>query len=195
MCRPFLGARCFSAFPGIHSCLRGGTEAAGPLPGPAGLGGRDAFGNAPGRVSQPSSRKLKGPKGPSLGHRSRSPPPATSAHPAAWETRERGRRAGSAWEADAARCKRLVQACPGRLARRGRCPDPAWRLPASRAQRPGASQAWLQREAAPTAVFFLLSSLTALTLCLVSSVRALSALRAQIRSFPSNSAGSPPVRC
>ncbi len=104
------GGALLLSLPGIHSYLRGGTEAARPLPGPAGLGGRDrdAFGNPPGRVSQPSSRKLKGPKGPSLGHRSRSPPPATSAHPAAWATRERGRRAGSAWEADAARCKRLV---------------------------------------------------------------------------------------
>lgn len=45
-----------------------------------------------------------------LGHRSRSLPPASSssAHPPAWETLERGRRAVSAPEADAARCKLLV---------------------------------------------------------------------------------------
>lgn len=70
-------------------------------------------------------------EGPRLGHRSRSLLPASSAHPSARKTLEQGRRAVSAQEAGAARCKLLVQACLGRLARRGLCPDPAWRLPAS----------------------------------------------------------------
>lgn len=47
-------------------------------------------------------------EGPGLGHKSRSLLPASSAHPPAWETLERGRRAVSAPEADAARCKLLV---------------------------------------------------------------------------------------
>lgn len=81
------------------------------------------------------------------------------AHPPSWETLQRGRRAVSAPEVDAARCKLLVQACPGRLARHGRCPDHAW----------GATwllsaKAWLKWKAVPFAVFLIF--FTALTLCL-----------------------------
>lgn len=54
---------------------------------------------------QPESERAEGRR---LGHRSWSLPPATWAHPPTWETLELGRRALSAPEADAARCKLLV---------------------------------------------------------------------------------------
>lgn len=155
VCRPFRGWGSSSPSFQIHPIEAVGMEAARPFlesPGRRGSQAEAETGNLPSQVAQNSSQKPKGPRG--LGHRSLSLPPATSAHPPAWETLGRGRRAVSAPEADAARCKLLVEACPSWPSRRGRCPDPAWRLPASGVPRPRvASWPWLKWEAVPIAVF------------------------------------------
>lgn len=79
--------------------------------------------NPPGQVFQSRSQNRES-RGPDLAIGRRALRPSSSARPPG-SCRSGGVGAVSASGADAARCKVLVQACPGRLARRGRCPYPA----------------------------------------------------------------------